>query len=298
MFCAPNKEKLFDAGRWPRRPYCSDDLETGVRIRPLQTASQKKYIQPNPPHLRSWLIFDIDRPGAALAWQDANLPPPTWAAINPENAHAHLAWGLEAPVLIGDGGRIAPLRYLAAIEAAYGAALDSDRGYSGLLTKNPLHTDWRTVYGPPGLYELGYLAEFVDLPTRLPKKSESIGLGRNCTLFDLLRQHAYKVVRNHKTFDSFQSHLNARALTQNADFPAPLDCREVWQIVKSVSKWVWRRFDLAASDKKFSQLQAARGRASGEARRSGSITESEPWVAVGVSRATWYRRKSGLIVSD
>jgi DNA-directed RNA polymerase specialized sigma24 family protein len=54
-----------------------------------------------------------------------------------------------------------------------------------------------------------------------------------------------------------------------------LDQKEVWYIVKSVSKWVWRRFDVAASDARFSALQAARGRASGEARRAMSKDKRE-----------------------
>ena len=43
-------------------------------------AIRKRYIQANPPWLRSWLIFDIDRGGAALAWDDAYLPEPFWTS--------------------------------------------------------------------------------------------------------------------------------------------------------------------------------------------------------------------------
>jgi hypothetical protein len=259
------------ADRRPRRPYCSDDLSEGLRIRSLSAALSKPYIQVNPPHLRVWSIFDVDREGGALAWEDARLPPPAWAAINRQNGHAHLVWGLVAPVLVDSPDmRQAPMRYLCAVEAAFRAKLEADPGYSGLITKNPAHPLWRVLRGPRIGYELGELAEWVDLPKHLPRrKPEQIGLGRNVTLFDWLRQYAYRNVRFYKTdvrnFVLWQSHLNSKALERNGDFQQPLDGREVWHIAKSVSKWTWRRFDIAASDARFRELQAHRGRNGGVA---------------------------------
>ena len=118
---------LFDASRWPRRPYCTDDLAAGLRIRSLKQALTKPYIQANPPHLRVWSIYDIDRPGGGLAWEAANLPPPAWSSVNRENAHAHLVYGITAPVLVdGLGVRDAPLRYLCAVEPDYFGKLSDD----------------------------------------------------------------------------------------------------------------------------------------------------------------------------
>lgn len=261
---APAKQlELFDSGRWPQRPYCSDDLEQGLRIRSLSAAIQRPYIQANPPHLRVWSIYDVDRQGGAVAWEDANLPPPSWAAANPANGHAHLVWGLKAPVLIDGDARQAPMRYLVGVEAAFRAALASDGGYAGLITKNPAHPLWRTLRGPQLAYELGELAEWVDLPKHLPKKKpEEIGLGRNVTLFDWLRNWAYRNVRRYKTevrnFVIWQADCNTKALGRNGDFSHPLDGREVWQVAKSVAKWTWHRFDIEASDKRFSALQRHR----------------------------------------
>jgi len=64
---------LLDPARWPRKPYCSDD-KTARNIRPFLSALKRSYIQPNPPHLRVWSIYDVDYSGAALAWYDAMLP--------------------------------------------------------------------------------------------------------------------------------------------------------------------------------------------------------------------------------
>ena len=263
--------------RLPRRPYCADDLSEGLRIRSLAQALTKPYLQVNPPHLRVWSIFDVDRPGAALAWEDAGLPPPAWAAVNRENGHAHIVYGLSAPVLVDSPDmRQAPMRYLCAVEAAFRAKLDADSGYSGLITKNPTHPLWHVLRGPQRGYELGELAEWVDLSKHAPRrKPEEVGLGRNVSLFDWLRQYAYRQIRQYKgagerNFVLWQAHLNSKALERNGDFQQPLDGKEVWHIAKSVAKWTWRRFDLAASDARFSALQAHRGRLSGEARVAAS----------------------------
>lgn len=262
----PDDAQLFDRKRWPHRPYCTDDLEAGLRIRSLDQALSKVYIQANPPHLRVWSLYDIDRPGAALAWQGANLPPPSWIAINRANAHAHIVYGLSAPVLTASAeARQAPLRYLAAVEAAYRAKLGADGGYSGLVTKNPRHASWLTWRGPELAYELGYLADFVDLARYAPRpgvKLDDVGLGRNCTVFDFCRSWAYRQVRQYKQQPGGYVHwlaaVYARCMARNADFASPMDSRETYQIAKSVANWVWHRFDLAASDARFSQLQAHR----------------------------------------
>lgn len=299
-----NLDLFQDTSRWPKKPYCSDD-KTARMIRSLRYALQQPYIQANPPHMRVWSIFDIDREGGAMAWEDAGLPLPAWSACNTENGHAHLVWGLSVPVLVDSPDmRQAPLRYLCAVEAAFRAKLQADSGYTGLITKNPAFPDWRVLRGPRVSYELGELAEYVDLPKFAPKrKPEEVGLGRNVTLFDAVRHWAYREIRGYKRAASeayvwWQKGVYDRAMSRNGDFANPMHHREVYHVARSVAKWTWRKFDIEASDSRFSKLQAHRGRASGEARREGTPLEHdrEPWIAEGVSRATWYRRQSGLIV--
>jgi len=260
-----NLDLFEDRERWPRKPYCSDD-KTARNIRSLASAIKRPYIQANPPHIRIWSIYDVDRPGGAIAWEDAGLPPPSWAAANRANAHAHLVWGLVAPVLVDSPDlRQGPLRYLCAVEAAFRERLQADQGYSGLITKNPSHPLWRTLRGPQMAYELGDLAEWVELPKFLPKRRpEEIGLGRNVTVFDWLRRYAYRHIRHYKgdvrNFVRWQNHLNGKALERNGDLQNPMDGREVWHIAKSVAKWTWRSFDIEASDARFSALQSYRGK--------------------------------------
>ena len=266
MLVKAHQPDLFAPERWPRKPYCTDDLAAGLRIRSLKQALTKSYIQANPPHMRVWSLYDIDRPGGGLAWEDANLPPPSWATVNKANGHAHLAYGLRAPVLTASmDARQAPLRYLNAVEAAFRAVLGGDDGFSGLITKNPAHPLWWTLKGPELAYELGELAEFVDLDRFKPRqgvKVAEVGLGRNVTVFDFVRLWSYKNVRKFKGqqggFVLWQKAVYDRCMARNGDFTGPMDSREIYHIAKSVAKWTWQRFDIEASDAWFSKLQSLR----------------------------------------
>jgi len=259
--------------RLPEKPYCTDHLEQGLYVRPSHIAARKRYIQVNPPWLRSWLVFDIDRQGAVLAWEDAGLPEPYWCSVNQDNAHAHLSFGLDAPVLLGQHDRQHPMRYLAAVESAMREALGGDPGYSGLVTKNPLNKHWKTLWSRnSGIYDLNYLSEFLDLPKHAPKrrKPEKVGLGRNVDTFDFLRYRAYATVRGWKSeggqgiYVRWQAHLYDLALqyTHN-EHPTPLDHKECHHIAKSVARWTWTHFDAEASDERFRALQSHRGKKGG-----------------------------------
>ena len=62
-----------------------------------------------------------------------------------------------------------------------------------------------------------------------------------------------------------------RCMARNSDFTRPMDSREIYQIAKSVAKWTWQRFDIEASDRRFSQLQAHRGKKAMEKRWENSL---------------------------
>lgn len=249
-----HQSDLFCQKPLPRKPYCTDDLSHGIRPRSYKTAITRRYIQVNPPHLRTFLLFDLDYAGAALAWEDNNLPMPAWAAVNRQNKHAHLAYALSAPVLTADyGGRQAALRYLAAVEAAYRARLNGDDGFSGLITKNPIHPHWELLQGVPDAvrgYDLPYLAEFVDLAKFKPyvgrTNLEAVGLGRNCTVFNVVSRWAYRNVLEYKkqgvTLAGWRKVVNERCASVNGDFPAPMMEKETLCIAKSIANWVWTRF--------------------------------------------------------
>jgi transposase-like protein len=274
----PRTVDWIDESRWPRRPYCSDDLGSGVRVRSLRQAVEKVYIQANPPHLRCWSIFDCDFPGAAGVWLEKDLPAPTWITINRVNTHAHLVWGISAPVLMdGEGLHQGPVRYLAAIENGLRAAVNGDPGYSGLLTKNPAHPRWDTRQ-LGGLYELAKLAESVNLKAHKPKRgtdAAEYGLLRNCTLFDRLRVWAYVSIRLYRgagrtapgAYLAWLNECYRQSLAYN-EFPSPLAMPEARHVGRSVARWVWARDP--AELQAFQDRQAFKGRRSGAARRRAS----------------------------
>lgn len=274
---------VFNSERLPHKPYCKDEKSAANLIRSLKSALRRPYISINPPKLRFWSIYDIDRLGGGLAWEDGNLPAPAWAAINKENGHAHLAYGLSAPVLTGDGGREAPLRYLAAIESGFRARLGADQAFVGPITKNPSHPLWRTLWGPAKLFELGELAEWVDLPKHMPKrgmKVENVGLGRNCTLFDRMRSWAYVAVRAYRGerglmgWNAWLEEVRSKAEELNGDFSmsggewhsqsGPMGNREVYWVAKSVATYCWKHDAKAHAE--FIQRQAFKGRKGGIAK--------------------------------
>lgn len=268
---SPRSVPLFSGDRLARRPYCSDDPSlTGVRIRSQAQALAHSHIQPNSPGLCWRLVFDVDRPGALFAADDANVAPPNWIAVNPKNGHAHIGYELAEPVTTGEAGRAAPIRFAAAVERGYTLALDADRGYSGLICKNPTSSRWWTHIHNPKPYDLPELAEWLPALPKAPAKGEapSGAVGRNVALFDALRRWAYRQPINQApSLEQFRSACRYKAAELNV---GGLPENELDHLARSVSKWVWTRFDQEASNEKFSKLQAHRGKLSGKARLAAS----------------------------
>ena len=152
--------ELFRA-RLPRKPYYSDELTTGLRIADVARALGARYIQPNGPTHRHWIVFDVDHAAATLSWDDVGAPAPNITVTNKANGHAHLIYGLDTPIRTAPDGNAAPLRYAAAIEAALREKLGADMGYSGLICKNPLHEHWLVQVWEPRLYDLAWLSDYL-----------------------------------------------------------------------------------------------------------------------------------------
>ena len=225
----------------PYKPYCTDELGYTF-INPKSLAIKKRYLQHNPPCKIVYLVFDIDREDGAMAWHDAGLPLPTWTTQNPANGHAHICYELKAPVPTTEASRQNVIEYLAKIEAGLARKLGADVGYSGLLTKNPVHISWRTTLWTSEKYELNYLADFVDLHA-LSKKERGIGVGRNCTLFDTVRFWAYKAIREHRgsTFDIWLGKVLEQCQNANGAFLEPLPHGEVKATAKSIATYCWKK---------------------------------------------------------
>jgi hypothetical protein len=243
----------------PHKPYCSWGKGTATLVRSKLNAIKLPLIQVNPPHLVNYLVFDIDAKDAYLHFFDADLPTPTWIAKNRKNGHCHVCYELKTPVCKTASAKLKPLRYLASIEYTYGKKLGADIGYVGLLTKNPIDQDWDVSYLNPRPFDLDELADYVDLETR-PQSDKSFGLGRNCYIFDVTRQWAYKAIRELSSagYDSWYNQVLKIALNANHAFLQPLPYNEVKSTAKSISKWVWRNHTSAEFQTAFSKKQSIR----------------------------------------
>ena len=244
----------------PHKPYCTDELGSGLIIRQKKTAIQMPYIQPNPPSFISSLVFDVDTSDAYFSWSDANLPTPSWISKNRKNNHAHIGYMLATPVCTTHNAKQKIIEYTAKIQQAYSLALGADHGYSGLITKNPCNNTWENHIFDVQPYDLNYLADFVELQELKTDLREVSGLGRNCTMFDTVRFWAYKAIRAHLSggFDKWYSEVLEQAKNANDAFIQPLPYSEVKATAKSVARWVWRNH--AQAHAKFIIRQSEKGR--------------------------------------
>ena len=277
----------------PLKPYCTDDLGNLV-IRPRQTAVKMRYIQHNPPCMTHFICLDIDHEHGAMRWAEEYLPPPRWTSQNPKNGHAHIVYELKTPVCTSEHGSRKALEYLAKIQAGLVRATRADVGYTNFITKNPMHEHWRTEVWTKEAYELNYLADFVDLRP-LTSTEKEYGLGRNCSLFDTVRHWAYSAIREHrgKTWEQWYNSVLKHAQNANMMFLEPLPYSEIKATAKSIAKFCWKRDAYHYSE--FIYRQAIKGSKGGKVSKRKPVVTSEqslkPWLELGISESTYYRRK-------
>jgi hypothetical protein len=226
--------------------WCTDGFEFGVIEQPKHVALAKKHIQINPHHAKAWMSFDVDRAGAAFAFDDLHIEP-TLTVINPINKHAHHHIRLNKPVFMADAKAMA---YYNDVRKALAFVLRADLSYSGFVTKNPLshhHHALNSLETRAIAYELHDLVEalpcsvgeLVKEADRLKQKQIESGIGRNCYLFDELRAWAYNNVRHYRENpSSWLYDMQAQALLMNNAHGLPLGDSELQGIVRSVGRYV------------------------------------------------------------
>ncbi|MFZ7812320.1 replication initiation protein [Acinetobacter lwoffii] len=258
--------------RFPNKPYCSDDLNLGLQIRPKSLALLKRYIQPNHPYYTHFFVFDLDYPTAYvdLFYSMVGVPTPNLIVENPENGHAHYIYQLKTPIYNTNASNDKPIKYGNAVYLALRDVLNADVNYSGLITKNAVHKHWRTHVLREQPYTLDQLSERLDLTTRQINKDikidEAVGLGRNCCVFHTVRHWAYVEVRQYraKSFNQWLEAVNAQCCSVNAQFTAPMQYNEVKGIAKSIARWVWKRDGYAYQE--FIDRQTRKGQLGGKAK--------------------------------
>ena len=266
----PTTPSLVNPDLFPKKPYCSDDLSAGLVIRPRPVALNKKYIQINDLMIKA-LVLDLDYSDAGSSWIEAGISRPSWICMNKKNGHAHLAWLLKSPIPKTPSARQSPLRYFSAIEYNLARVLNADHGYAGLVTKNPLHGYWKTIFHGNLAYSLDQLAAGLDLEE---KPKVVAGVGRNVTCFDTVRLWAYGAVRQFwrpEGFKAWQSAVESQVRGINSTFQASLPESEIRSLYRSIARWTWSHCTPGG----FSESQSERGKRSGEVRRNASDSRRE-----------------------
>ena len=302
---APMQQRLFaDAwpnsfgyiiDRFPRRPFVSNDLEKGVTVRSLPQCANWRYIQYNSPVSDHLLIIDYDAPESV----DINdvikgLPVPTWISRTPGTNRGHIAWALATPVCTTSAAKQKPLQYLARIEEGFRKHVDGDKGFSGLLTKNPVHDAWDVQWIEPKAYSLDELAASVKIDRYTSKKKaeaiEPVGLGRKVLTFERSRHWAYSAVSDYWTLgeDAWHAAVRSKADAINSGFDVPLPVAHCKAIAKSIAKWVWARFTPLTKHQLVMathtpEVQSMRGRASGASRLAASAEKRSTAISMASS---------------
>jgi len=233
----------------PTKPYCTDDLTTGLRVLPAAIAAKKKYIQPNHPQYLRYLCFDLDYSGAVLAPGDLDLPQPSYSVENPANHHAHLLYQLSTPVSVGANCRPGPVGLARAVTGAMTDRLKGDRAFRGLITKNPLSPEWWTE-STGKTYDLAQLAEYVEPELQQRKlllfkphgfRDKFAAQGRNCFAFEAGRMYAYKVMKRNPSHPELFAEVERVIRATSSNFAQPLPEKEIAAIARSIVGWCWKK---------------------------------------------------------
>ena len=221
----------------------TDDFDYGTKFRKKSNALKHRYVEANQLY-KKYIILDIDEPSSAYWWEEKNLPPPTIIIVNPVNSHCHYLYELNTPVYYTEEARRAPQKFYENIDSALTTALSADLDYVGLFVKNPLHEFWKVIKHN-ATYDLEDFNEYIDLQSHQKKQKLEASLeGRNTTLFHNLRHWAYKEVKQHGSYITFQSAVDNQALSINKMFLAysngVLAAKEALSVAKSVGKWTWK----------------------------------------------------------
>lgn len=229
---------------------CSDN-KTAALVRPREFAVRYPYMQINRRDMVSWLIFDLDHANS-LAWDDAGLPAPNLVVRNRKSGNSHLFYAI-VPVCTSEKARDKPIAYMKAIYTAFATRLNADADYhSGPVAKTPGHPWWSTTELHAHVYDLGELADAVDLevtPWSKGPQLDDLPHSRHCILFEQMRYFAYSIVnreRERGSFDSFMRQLEAFAHNHNNfarnGFTENLMLSSLRATVRSVARWCWTRY--------------------------------------------------------
>lgn len=265
-------------GSWlPARPHAGavKGSQAWTTRMSRENALQQPYIEAQATGvLQSFVITDVDTNDAWELPGLLGLPVPSWRALNPGTLCGHIGYTLGCPVCLTDAGNRRPVNLLARIESGFRTVLGGDVAYTGFLTKNPLHDDHLTLWGPDtavyGLRELAKaLSDIGALPAYNNRKALRLSnIGRNVDLFDLVRKWSYPRRGDYTNPTEWEEVVTAYAWDRNLTvieqlYPekGPMSLPESNGLARSIARWTWRNIT-----RTLSKEQARRGRASAAVR--------------------------------
>ena len=161
--------------------------------------------------------------------------------------------------------------------------------YSGVDTPTFANDDFVTTWGHPAPYNLDQLAAVIPFGWEPPTVRQA-GVGRNVDLFEAGMRWAGRQA-------NASLPVLPALLVANQDFAHPLPPCEVQAAARSIEKYRKRWASRGWHCPRWLSRQAARSaKQKGKARRASASREGsnealKPWLAGGMSRRTWYRRR-------
>lgn len=295
----------IDPTDWEQIPYLAElykELPAKLRFSPTkcETKFRKKtpklvtnnpYIGYNTPFVTKFIVIDLDYNNSLIAYYDAEIPRPQFVIKNPKNGHCQYLYRLKDPVSFFAKSRQAPIDLLNAVEWALNDVLKGDKAFSGYLAKNLFNTAHELYYTGAEPYALGELAKFLNLPSYIPPSAiNDESYGRNVSIFNAVRQQAYAIA-----YSSNYTQLYSQCLEWATKHNERYNPRLPYNEIKSISKSIARYCTSTRFRRSYSELQAHRGAKGGKVSKRKPVATSErtvePWLKMGISRATYYRRK-------
>lgn len=260
----------------PARPYCVKQKGDFLLMLDREDAQLYPLIQFNTHYRKGFIILDLDYEDALteIVYCRIGLPLPNFVVANQDNGRAHAYFQLKYPIIDPSGisekskkkyeekyGRKTvnnpnfnkTLDFYNRIRHELVEVYDADKGYTGLISKNPLSSKWRTTHLVKEPYTLYELAQKLKIPPKRedPKKvlsqlskDEFKEAGRNCNVFYTACTFAYTEIRKFRggqTYQQWFKHILNHCMSLNEGFADPLGYNEVKGIARSISRYCWKK---------------------------------------------------------
>lgn len=304
----------------------TNDFNHGVYPTRIENAPKYKYIQVNPRNSINFIVLDADYNFLLVHGDGTDMVcPPNMVVADKRTGRAHLWYLLRTPVHANrdENGDIRPkdlkaYAYYQDVRDSLIHEWKSDAQYNGLMAKNPMSNEWLVIVNSTRPYELGdLLCELPSLPMDEVRASEAVAMSRNCTLFDVTRKYAYKIVSKAENKAAFMDKVTEYIEQLNTGLENPLGARELVAIVKSIVNWTWSRHFKEGNMAWRKEISEKGAKASGEKRHAVHVgrreavmdlirqgySQTEASKALDIPKATVKRyvrenRREGLISPD